>query len=193
MDGPPSEPAGENGPSRRVARRLRLRARERGYQLLAERDAFLEGELEPGEVVIARSHETPLVTDRRLIFGHRLLHPTPSGEWACESLRFTSVTSWALGRQHDKRPLPGPGNRETSKVALHGIDDRRRSAFRWSNGSARGLPGFPSSIGRLGRRRSRSPGSLGERSWRFWSWGARRRTRSGRVGTSRPDDRTPPS
>ncbi|MEW6060125.1 MAG: hypothetical protein AB1551_08325 [Actinomycetota bacterium] len=79
-----------------------MRRRERRR---AERNAFLEAQLEPGELVVARSRDYPLVTDRRILQAHQLSHPPHRGEWVCSSLAFDQITEWTLGRRHDNRPV----------------------------------------------------------------------------------------
>lgn len=70
-----------------------------------ERDAFLESQLEPGEVVLARSDRHPLVTDRRILWARRLRPPPRAAEWDYGSLYFSQITRWTSGSQHDGRPL----------------------------------------------------------------------------------------
>lgn len=91
--------------SRAVRRRLRREELERRNRRRAERDAFLEAQLEPGELVVTRIEDRPLVTDRRILMAHQLMYPPRRGEWVCKSLAFDQITRWALGRRHDHRPI----------------------------------------------------------------------------------------
>jgi hypothetical protein len=91
--------------SRAERRRLRQEGVERRKRWLTERDAFLEAQLEPGEVVVARSGDHPLVTDRRILMARQLSYPPRRGEWVCSPLAFGEITLWTIGRQHDLRPL----------------------------------------------------------------------------------------
>ena len=70
-----------------------------------ERDAFLESQLELGEVVLARSDRHPLVTDRRILWARRLYSPPRAAGWDYGSLYFSQITRWTLGSRHDGRPL----------------------------------------------------------------------------------------
>lgn len=70
-----------------------------------ERDAFLQSQLEPDEVVLARSDAHPFITDRRILWAHRRYEPPRTGGWVCEPLAFSQITQWTLGSQHDGRPL----------------------------------------------------------------------------------------
>jgi len=89
----------------RERRRLGREALEPRERWIADRGAFLETQLAPGEVVVARSRHQPLVTERRILMPRRLQLPPRRGEWVCSSLQFAEITRWSQGRQHDQRPL----------------------------------------------------------------------------------------
>jgi hypothetical protein len=101
------------GPGNRPTRAKRRRPPDPDYLELLERlerrradaDAFLEAQLEPGEAMLARSGGHPLVTDRRIVWARQLEYPPRTGEWVCDSISFSQITAWALGRRHDGRPL----------------------------------------------------------------------------------------
>ena len=105
MAAPDPSPMRRNELSRAEMRRLRQEGIERRKRWLADRDAFLEAQLDPGEVVVARSGDHPLVTDRRILMARQLSYPPRRGEWVCSSLAFAEITRWTSGRQHDHRPL----------------------------------------------------------------------------------------
>jgi hypothetical protein len=86
-------------------RRLHAESIERRKRQREEADAFLGSQLEPGEEVLARSGEQPIVTDRRILSARQLYQPPRNGEWVCDSLAFSQIRSWATGHQHDDRPL----------------------------------------------------------------------------------------
>jgi hypothetical protein len=91
--------------SRSERRRLRER-RDLGLaRLRVDKVAFLLQQLEPTEVILARSGDHPMITDRRILWARQLHFAPRLGEWVCESLTFTQITGWALGQQHDLRPL----------------------------------------------------------------------------------------
>jgi hypothetical protein len=98
---------------------------------LAERDAFLETELEPGEVVVARSGEHPLVTDRRILMTRQLSFPPRRGEWVCSSLAFAKVARWTSGRRHDHRPLLRLDH--PASVRIEHVPEHRFLWFEWGN------------------------------------------------------------
>jgi hypothetical protein len=97
------------GPGRRQSRAGRRRDRQaqltRLEQRRADRETFLQAQLEPNEVILARSGDHPLVTDRRILWARRLHYPPRTGGWVCESLEFPEIKEWTLGRQHDGRPI----------------------------------------------------------------------------------------
>src|SRR3990170_103971 len=59
MAAPDPSPMRRNELSRAEMRRLRQEGIERRKRWLADRDAFLEAQLDPGEVVVARSGDHP--------------------------------------------------------------------------------------------------------------------------------------
>jgi hypothetical protein len=71
----------------------------------ADKEAFLRAQLEPNEVILARSGDHPIVTDRRMLWARQLHYPPCIGEWVCDSLALSQITKWTLGRRHDGRPL----------------------------------------------------------------------------------------
>ena len=112
-------------------RRLRREAVERRERWLADRDAFLESQLEPGEVVVARSRDHSLVTDRRILTARQLSYPPRRGEWVCSPLAFAEVSRWTVGRRHDHRPLlrlEHPPHMRIERVPEH-----RFLWFEWGN------------------------------------------------------------
>lgn len=97
----------------------------------AEREAFLAGQMEPGEVVVARSRREPLVTDRRMLFARQLRQPPRSGEWVAHSIAFSEVTHWRSGQTHDERPIL---ELEHPAVAVIGhVPEHRFLWFEWGN------------------------------------------------------------
>jgi hypothetical protein len=114
--------------SRRARGRRRHEAIERRKRWLAEREAFLATQLEPGEVVVARSGRQPLVTNRRILIGYL---PPKLGQWVCDPLAFAEVVRWTPGRHHDQRPIlrleHGP------HVRMEHVPKRRFLWFRWGN------------------------------------------------------------
>jgi hypothetical protein len=91
--------------SRAEWRRRRGRAIGLRQQTLAERDAFLDSQLEPGEPVLARSRDHPLVTDRRILDATRRRLPPRRGEWMADTIPFEVISAWSLGELHDHRPI----------------------------------------------------------------------------------------
>jgi len=69
-----------------------------------ERDVHLRAQLAPDETVVAAGPQG-FVTDRRILFAWRLNWPPHAGEWTHDAISFGEVTSWALGRLHDERPV----------------------------------------------------------------------------------------
>jgi len=86
-----------------------------------ERDSFLETRLEPGERIVARSHDHLIITDRRILSARQLFAPPWRGEWVCDALSFAQITGYALGRRHDHRPLTrlGPLHRAIEHIPAH--------------------------------------------------------------------------
>jgi hypothetical protein len=70
-----------------------------------DKEAFLQAQLEPNEVILARSDDQPLVTDRRILWARQLQYPPRIGEWVCDSLAFPQIKKWTFGRRHDGRPI----------------------------------------------------------------------------------------
>jgi hypothetical protein len=118
---------------------------------LADQDAFLDKQLEPGEIVVARSmgcskhlidprmvdpnaKGRPLVTDRRLVFAQRLRQPPHRGEWFPHSIAFSDITSWRLGTTHDERPILQLEHPPIS-VFFH-VPEHRFLSFAWGNAEA---------------------------------------------------------
>jgi len=120
--------------SRAEKRRLRHEAIERRERWLANRDAFLETQLEPGEVVLARSGDHPLVTDRRILTARQLYHPPGRGQWVCDPLAFAEVGRWTPGRQPDHRPLLRLEHPPRARIER--VPEHRFLWFEW--GSAEG-------------------------------------------------------
>lgn len=107
------------------------RLREEDQRRLAERDAFVETLLEPGEAFVARSGSHPLVSDRRIFVTRRLQLEPRTGEWVCDALAFAEITRWCSGRQHDGRPLlrlDHPPHQRIQRVPAH-----RLLSFQWGN------------------------------------------------------------
>ncbi len=117
--------------SRAERRRLRYESIERRKRWLAERDAFLERQLEPGEVVVARSRDHPLVTDRRVLTARQLSYPPRGGEWICSPLAFAEVGRWTPGRRHDHRPLLRLEH--PPRARIEHVPDHRFLWFAWGN------------------------------------------------------------
>lgn len=117
--------------SRAVKRRLRREELERRNRRRAERDAFLEAQLEPGELVVARIEDRPLVTERRILMAHQLMYPPRRGEWVCESIAFDQITRWALGRRHDHRPILRLEH--TPHARIERVPRHHFLWFRWGN------------------------------------------------------------
>ncbi len=69
-----------------------------------ERDAHLQGLVEPDETVLAIG-PAGLVTDRRILLAWRLSSPSHVGEWAHDAIGFDEIPAWSEGRQHDERPI----------------------------------------------------------------------------------------
>jgi hypothetical protein len=131
MPAPDPRPTPWNELSRAEKRRLRHEGIERRKRWLADRDAFLEAELAPGEVVVARSGDHPLVTDRRILMTRQLSYPPRRGEWVSSSLAFAEIARWSYGRQHDHRPflrLEHP-----PCVRIEHVPEHRFLWFEWGN------------------------------------------------------------
>jgi hypothetical protein len=117
--------------SRAEKRRLRLEAIERRERRLADRDASLETQLEPGEIVVARSGDHPLVTDRRILMARQRCHQPRRGEWVWSSLAFAEIARWTPGRQHDHRPLLRLEHPPCVRVEC--VPEHRFLGFEWGN------------------------------------------------------------
>lgn len=124
------------GPGTRLSRTDRRRLRDERLKRLerrrADRDAFLRAQLEPDEVILARSGDHPFVTDRRVLSARRRYQPPGTDEWVCDSLAFSQITGWALGRQHDGRPIirlehapvrQGPVPRDTTQLRFDRVSN----------------------------------------------------------------------
>jgi hypothetical protein len=97
----------------------------------AERDAFLEAQLEPGESVVARSRDGPMVTDQRILEARQLSYPPRCHERVSSSLDFDQITGWTLGRRHDHRPLLRLEH--LSQVRIERVPEHRFLTFEWGN------------------------------------------------------------
>ena len=122
------------GLSRAELRRLRRNARDRAKRLSHERDGSLETQLEAGEVIVARSRNHPIITDRRTLSAHQLFSPPRRGDWVCEAISFAEITGYALGRRHDQRPLIGLEHRSIER--MEHIPKHRFLWFEWGNAEA---------------------------------------------------------
>jgi hypothetical protein len=131
MAAPDPSPLRRNELSRAEKRRLRHQGIERRKRWLAEREAFLEAELEPGEVVVARSGDHPPVTDRRILMTRQLSYPPRRGEWVCSPLAFAEIARWTSGRQHDHRPLLRLEHPPC--VRIEHVPEHRLLWFEWGN------------------------------------------------------------
>ena len=114
--------------SRAEWRRRRHEAIQERGRRLAERDAFLESALEPGEQVAARSRNHPLVTDRRILDGTQLIFPPRRGEWVVDEVPWDEVTGWSFGERHDHRPILRLEHR--ARVRIEHVPARRFLWFR---------------------------------------------------------------
>lgn len=130
MIGPDPSSLGD-GHSPAEWRRLRRRTIESRERWLAERVAFLDSSLEPGEQVIARSRNHPVVTDRRILDATQRRLPPHTGDWILDPLRFADVTGWSLGRRHDRRPLLRLEHHQL--IRIEHVPARRFLWFRWGN------------------------------------------------------------
>jgi len=98
---------------------------------LAERDAFIESSLQPGEGVVARSRVHPAVTNRRILDATQLrLHPR-RGDWILTYLPFEDVTRWSLGELHDHRPLLRLEHQPLTRIEH--VPAHHFLWFRWGN------------------------------------------------------------
>jgi hypothetical protein len=118
-------------PLRVDRRRLRQRAIERRQRWLAERDAFLRSSSEPGEPVIARSSDHPIVTDRRILDARQLHLPPRRGDWIVDPLPFDEVTGWSLGARHDAGPIVKLEHR--ARTTIDRVPARRFLWFTWGD------------------------------------------------------------
>jgi hypothetical protein len=120
--------------SRANVRRLKREADLRGNRLRQERDIFLDTQLEPGERVICRSRDHPIITDRRILSAHRRVAGPRRGDWVCEALSFAEITGYALGRRHDQRPLIRLEHRPIDRIEH--VPQYRFLWFEWGNAEA---------------------------------------------------------
>jgi hypothetical protein len=98
-----------------------------------QRDAYLRGQIEPGETILAVEPQA-IVTDRRILFGWRLRWPPHAGEWTHNALAFEEIIRWRKGRRHDQRPMlrvEHPAHRRLEWAPAH-----RFLWFRWGNATA---------------------------------------------------------
>lgn len=98
-----------------------------------ERDAYLRGQIEPGETILAIGPQA-LVTDRCILLGWRLQWPPHAGEWTHDALAFEEISRWSKGRRHDHRPLlrvEHPAHRRLEWAPAH-----RFLWFCWGNATA---------------------------------------------------------
>ena len=124
--------------SRAKFRRLKREVDRRAEALRHERDSFLDTQLEAGEVIVARSRNHPIITDRRILSAHQLVAAPRRGDWVCEAIPFAEITGYALGRRHDQRPLIRLEHRSIER--MEHIPEHRFLWFEW--GDAEG-PVFP--------------------------------------------------
>ncbi len=109
-----------------------------------ERDAYLRGQVEPDETVLATGSSGlvtdrgslavgsgELVTGRRILLAWRLNWPPCVGEWTHDAIDFEEITAWAEGRQHDERPILRITH--PSHVRLMWAPAHRFLRFRWGN------------------------------------------------------------
>jgi hypothetical protein len=95
-----------------------------------QRDPYLRAQIQSGETVLAVGPQA-VITDRRLLFGWRLIWPPHTGEWTHDALAFDEITRWHEGRRHDDRPLlwlEHPSHRRLEWIPAH-----RLLWFRWGN------------------------------------------------------------
>ena len=120
--------------SRADWRRLYREGLESRQRIRAERDRFLESQLEPGEVIVARSGDHPIVTDRRILSARRCYTPPRQGQWDCECLTFSQIARWSFGRRHDHRPLVRIDHVPVPR--LEHVPEHRFLRFEWGNAEA---------------------------------------------------------
>jgi hypothetical protein len=136
---PPEEPPDPPvAPSRTQRRRERdelfgdpeqVRAQQDAFT--REREAFLQSKLEPDEVVLARRRRGSLLTNRRILSA-RQFHKSPQvSEWLIDSLPFSKITRWALGSQHDGRPIIRLEHEPVLRVAY--APAHRFLSFEWGS------------------------------------------------------------
>src|SRR2546428_11755425 len=85
-------------------RRMRREGIEHRRRVNAERDAYLNAQLDPEEIVLARGRPG-IVTEHRIVFAWRLGWPSLEGQWTHDALTFDEITRWSIGRRHDHRPV----------------------------------------------------------------------------------------
>ena len=117
--------------TRAELRRLGREAHRRGERFRRERDDFLETQLEPGERIIARSRDHPIISDRRILWAHQLIAAPQGREWVCEALSFDQITGYALGRRHDQRPLIRLEHRSIERIEH--LPSHRFLWFEWGD------------------------------------------------------------
>jgi hypothetical protein len=117
--------------SRAELRRLSREACRRGELFRRERDSFLGNQLEPGESIVARSRDHPIITDRRILWAKQLIAPPRGGQWVFEALSFAQITGYALGRRHDQRPLIRLEHRSIERIEH--LPVHRFLWFEWGN------------------------------------------------------------
>jgi hypothetical protein len=126
------------GPGRRQSRADRRRDRQaqltRLEQRRADRETFLQAQLEPNEAILARSGHHPLVTDRRILWARRLHYSPRTGEWVCDSLEFPQIKEWTLGRRHDGRPLMRLEHAPVQRIER--VPAHHFLRFEWGNAEA---------------------------------------------------------
>jgi len=113
----------------RAERRLLREAMERHARGIADKEAYLRAQLEPGETEIAMGWQA-LVTDRRVLFSW----PAHTHDRTYDCIAFDEVTCWAIGRRHDERPVvrvAHPAHIRTDRVPAHHV-----LWMRWGNATA---------------------------------------------------------
>lgn len=100
---------------------------------MAARDACIDASLASNERVLARDLVHPVVTDRRLISPHWSAF-LPQADWIAESLPLEAITSWALGRRHDRRPILRLKHDPIAR--LEHVPLHRVFRFEWGNAEA---------------------------------------------------------
>jgi hypothetical protein len=117
--------------SRAELRRSGRGAHRRGERFRRERDSFLVTQPEPGESIVARSRDHPIITDHRILWAHQLVAAPRRGEWVCEAISFAQITGYALGQRHDQRPLIRLEHRSIERIEH--MPAHRFLWFEWGN------------------------------------------------------------